>query len=73
MPMVESDFAPLRDPRLSAQLAECATGPSPAWLWSADGSRILWANAAGAAIFGAADTRECAWRRFAASEPAAAQ
>ncbi len=73
MPMVESDFAPLRDPRLSAQLAECATGPSPAWLWSADGSRMLWANAAGAAIFGAADTRECAWRRFAASEPAAAQ
>jgi len=73
MPMVESDFAPLRDPRLSAQLAECATGPSPAWLWSADGSRILWANAAGAAIFGAADTGECAWRRFAASEPAAAQ
>jgi signal transduction histidine kinase len=73
MPMVELEFPALRDPRLSAQLAESATGPSPAWLWSADGSRILWANAAGAAIFGAADSGACGSRRFAVSEPAAAQ
>lgn len=26
---------------------------APAWLWSADGSRVLWSNAAGAAAFGA--------------------
>jgi signal transduction histidine kinase len=68
MPLVESEFAPLRD-----QLADCATSPSPAWLWSIDGSRILWANAAGAAIFGAADPSECAARRFDAKEPVAAQ
>lgn len=26
---------------------------APAWLWSADGARVLWSNAAGAAAFGA--------------------
>lgn len=40
----------LRDPTVSAY----AAGPVPAWLWSADASRILWANPAAAAIFGAA-------------------
>ena len=55
MTFVESELALLRDPRLAAT----ATSPWPAWLWSADASRMLWANAAGAALFGAADTREC--------------
>jgi len=73
MLQVESEHAPLRDPRLSAQLAECATGSLPAWLWSAEGSRILWTNAAGAAVFGAPDTGTCISRRFEGSEPAAAQ
>jgi signal transduction histidine kinase/PAS domain-containing protein len=73
MLQVESEHAPLRDPRLSAQLAECATGPMPAWLWSADGSRILWANAAGAAVFGAPDTGACTSRQFGGSEAAAGQ
>ena len=73
MLMVESEFAPLRDPRLSAQLAESATATLPAWLWSSDGLHILWANAAGAAVFGAADTSACTSRRFEFSEPAAAQ
>ena len=46
MPIVESEFAALpRDPRLEAQLADHATSAAPAWLWSADGSQILWANA----------------------------
>ncbi len=67
MPTVVSEFAPLRDPRLAAQLADRATSPSPAWLWSSDGSRILWANAVGAAIFGGAT------RRFDARDAAAAQ
>ena len=54
MPIVESTFAALpRDPRLEAQVADHATSAAPAWLWSADGSQILWANAVGAAIFGA--------------------
>ena len=69
MTFVESELALLRDPRLAA----LATNPWPAWLWSADASRMLWANAAGAALFGAADTRECVQRRFDSNNPAAAQ
>jgi signal transduction histidine kinase/PAS domain-containing protein len=69
MTFVESELALLRDPRLAAT----ATSPWPAWLWSADASRMLWANAAGAALFGAADTRECVQRRFDGNNPAAAQ
>jgi signal transduction histidine kinase len=69
MTFVESELALLRDPRLAA----LATSPWPAWLWSADASRMLWANAAGAALFGAADTRECVQRRFDIKHPAAAQ
>ena len=69
MTLVESELALLRDPRLAAT----ATSPWPAWLWRADASRMLWANAAGAALFGAADTRECVQRRFDSNNPAAAQ
>jgi signal transduction histidine kinase len=69
MTFVESELALLRDPRLAA----AATSPWPAWLWSADASRLLWANAAGAALFGAADTRECVQRRFDVKNPAVAQ
>jgi PAS domain S-box-containing protein len=39
----------LRDSRL----APLALGPWPAWAWSLDGTRILFANPTGAAIFGA--------------------
>ena len=59
----------LRDPRL----APLATREWPAWLWRADGSRILWANATGAAIFGADTSRACSERRFHVSDLAAAQ
>jgi signal transduction histidine kinase len=69
MTFVESELALLRDPRLAAP----ATSLWPAWLWSTDASRMLWANAAGAALFGAADTRECVQRRFDSNNPAAAQ
>ncbi len=69
MPIVNSELAPLRDPRLSA----LTTSAWPAWLWSADGSRILWANAVGAAIFGAADVSALGQRRFKASDAPAAQ
>ena len=72
MPTVESEFDLSRDPRLAAQLVDHATSASPAWLWRTDGSRILWANAVGAAIFGAANISECATRRFDAKHPAAA-
>jgi signal transduction histidine kinase len=73
MPIVESEFALSRDPRLVAQLADHATSASPAWLWSTDGSRILWANAVGAAIFGLASASESATRRFEATHPAAVE
>jgi signal transduction histidine kinase len=69
MPLVESELALLRHP----QLAALATSAWPAWLWSADASRMLWANAVGAALFGAAGTIECAKRRFDVKNPAAAQ
>ena len=59
----------MRNPRLAA----LAISPWPAWLWSTDASRLLWANAAGAALFGAADTHECVQRRFDVDNPAAAQ
>jgi PAS domain S-box-containing protein len=42
----------LSDPRL----ASYATGDIPVWLWSADATRILWGNAAAAAIFNAASS-----------------
>lgn len=48
------------DPRLAAY----ATSPLPAWLWSSDGTRILWANPAGAGVFGAADGASLADRTF---------
>ena len=59
MTSVESELALWRDPRLAA----LAISASPAWLWSADATRILWANAAGSALFGAADVRVLAARR----------
>ncbi|SDN82081.1 PAS domain S-box protein [Afipia sp. GAS231] len=48
------------DPRLAAY----AASPLPAWLWSSDGTRILWANPAGAGVFGAADGAALANRIF---------
>ncbi|MGH6771180.1 MAG: ATP-binding protein [Xanthobacteraceae bacterium] len=54
-------------------LAQHALGPMPAWLWASDTSRVLWANATGAAIFGAATPAQLATRQFDAGQPAAAQ
>jgi PAS domain S-box-containing protein len=39
------------DPRLAVH----ATSPLPAWLWSTDGTRVLWANPVGARLFDAAN------------------
>ena len=69
MSTVESELALLRHPRLAA----LATSTWPAWLWSADGSRILWANAVGAAIFGAKTSNSCARRHFYVTDIPAAQ
>jgi len=62
-------FACLNDPRLAAH----ALSPSPAWLWRADASRLLWANPPAAAIFEAASPADAAAIRFDAKHPAAAQ
>src|SRR5579871_4076724 len=48
------------DPRLAAH----ATSPSPVWLWSIDGTRVLWANPAGAQVFGAANSARLARKIF---------
>jgi signal transduction histidine kinase len=69
MPFIESELATLQIPRI----AVLATSPWPAWLWSTDATRILWANPVGAAIFGAANAAELGDTRFAAGDPSAAQ
>jgi PAS domain S-box-containing protein len=48
------------DPRLAVH----ATSALPAWLWSTDGTRILWANPVGARLFGAANGAVLAERLF---------
>jgi PAS domain S-box-containing protein len=48
------------DPRLAVH----ATSALPAWLWSVDATRILWANPVGAQLFGAANGTALAQKRF---------
>jgi PAS domain S-box-containing protein len=48
------------DPRLAVH----ATSPLPAWLWSIDGTRVLWANPVGARLFGAANATVLAAKTF---------
>src|SRR5262249_36758946 len=57
----------LRDPRL----ADLSASPLPAWAWAVDATRILWANAVGAAMFGAATVGALQQRRFRRQQPAA--
>ena len=60
--MTDAEFQWLAssDPRLAAY----AASRLPAWLWTADGTRILWANAAGARLFGAASAAALAEKTF---------
>src|SRR5579863_2937591 len=53
------------DPRLAVH----ATSSLPAWLWSADGTRILWANPVGALVFGAASNARLANKIFGPADP----
>jgi PAS domain S-box-containing protein len=53
------------DPRLAAH----AASPLPAWLWSTDGTRILWTNPVGAKLFGAADAAVLAAKTFGPADP----
>ena len=65
----EFQNALLSDPRLAAH----ALSPTPAWLWSADASRVLWANPTAAAIFNAESPGAASALRFDPDHPAAAQ
>src|SRR5882757_695590 len=62
MPINEAEFQVrgVRDP----QLADHATSALPVWLWASDGTRILWANPAGAAVFGVRNSTALAARTF---------
>lgn len=53
------------DPRLAVH----ATSAQPAWLWSPDGTRILWANPVGASLFGAAHAPALADKIFGPADP----
>jgi PAS domain S-box-containing protein len=59
----------IRDERL----ANHALGATPVWLWAADGTRVLWANVAGAAALGAPSPHALAQRRTSAAHPLAAE
>jgi PAS domain S-box-containing protein len=52
MNMMEFQLHGVSDPRLAVH----ATSALPAWLWSTDGGRILWANPVGAQMFGETDS-----------------
>jgi hypothetical protein len=56
-----------------ARLALLATSQLPAWLWSVDATRIVWANPIGAAIFGASTSSAISARKFDAVNSTAAQ
>jgi PAS domain S-box-containing protein len=64
-----SELSVLRDSRLALH----ATSPLPAWLWRADGTRIVWANPVGAAMFGAASVAAVSSREFEPTHPSAGQ
>jgi PAS domain S-box-containing protein len=53
------------DPRLAVH----ATSATPAWLWSIDGTRILWANPVGARLLGAANGAALARENFGPADP----
>ena len=50
-------------------LAVHATSALPAWLWSSDGTRVLWANPVGARAFGAANSTALANKIFGPADP----
>jgi signal transduction histidine kinase len=50
----------LSDPLLAVH----ATSALPAWLWSTDGKRVVWANPVGAGLFGAANSASLADKTF---------
>jgi PAS domain S-box-containing protein len=60
MNIAEFQLQAVGDPRLAVYVASGL----PAWLWSVDGARVLWANPVGAKVFGDSDGIALATRRF---------
>src|SRR3954451_21684391 len=60
MNIAEFQLRAVGDPRLAVH----ATSALPAWLWSTDGTRVLWANPVGARLFGADNSAALASRSF---------
>jgi PAS domain S-box-containing protein len=54
-----------------ARLSPFATSGIGAWLWASDASRVIWANASGAAVLGAETPAALTEKRFDPQEPAA--
>jgi PAS domain S-box-containing protein len=65
MNQAEFQLRGVGDPRLAVH----ATSPLPAWLWSTDGTRILWANPVGAKLLGAANGAVLAKKIFGPADP----
>lgn len=65
--MSEADFQlqGIRDPRLAVH----ATSGAPAWVWSLDGTRVLWANTAGARVLGARNAAVLAEKAIGPADP----
>ena len=61
----EFQMQALGDPRLAVHAASALS----AWLWSSDGTRILWANPVGAHAFGAANSTVLANKAFGPADP----
>lgn len=70
VPCLMSDASAfLRDSRLTA----CAASAEPAWLWSEDATRVLWANAAAAQLLGCDTVADLTGHSFTAGDRTASQ
>ena len=65
MNSAEFQLQGLGDPRLAVH----ATSALPAWLWSTDGTRVLWANPVGAQMFGAGNGATLSKKIFGPADP----
>src|SRR5450631_1136879 len=65
MKNAEFQLRGVSDPRLAMH----ATSSLPAWLWSIDGTRILWANPVGAGVFDTPNEAVLATRTFSPANP----
>jgi PAS domain S-box-containing protein len=65
MNSAESQLRGVGDPRLAVH----ATGNQPVWLWSLDGTRVLWANPVGARLFGARNAAALSAKIFGPADP----